>query len=137
MPKETSAGAVVFRRENGKVLYLLLHYDAGHWDFPKGHVEKGESNRETVRRETEEETGIRELNFVEGFEEKISYYYKQDGKTIYKEVFFYLAETEEKRVETSFEHKGFEWLEFGDALERLTYDNAKEVLKKADKGLAH
>src|SRR3989344_321242 len=62
---EVSVGAVVFREENrgGKKerLYLLLHYPSGHFDFPKGHVEAGETEEMTLRRETDEETGIRDL----------------------------------------------------------------------------
>ena len=59
MPKEKSAGAVIFRMENGEPYYLLLRYYSGHWEFAKGHIEEGESNEETVKREIEEETGIK------------------------------------------------------------------------------
>ena len=51
MPIEKSAGAVIFRKQNDAILYLLLHYEAGHWDLAKGHIEKGESLEETARRE--------------------------------------------------------------------------------------
>ncbi|MBW2984716.1 NUDIX domain-containing protein [Candidatus Woesearchaeota archaeon] len=134
MPKEVSAGAVVFRRDKG-IKYLILHYEAKHWDFPKGNVEAGEEEKATVKREVEEETGIKEINFVEGFEEKISYFYKKEGQTIYKEVVFYLAETKEKEVKLSFEHIGYEWLDYEKALERLTFKNAKQILEKANKFL--
>jgi len=59
---------------------LLLQ--GGHWDFVKGHVEKNESERETVLRETEEE--VTDPNFIEGFRQPISYYYRRGGKTIWK-----------------------------------------------------
>ena len=68
--QEHSAGAVIFRNEPGKKLYLLLHYESGHWDFAKGHVEKGETIEQTIGRECEEETGIRDLEFIDGFSEK-------------------------------------------------------------------
>ena len=58
MIEETSAGIVIFRRENSKILFLLLHYPSGHWDFVKGKMEKGESVQQTAIRETKEETGI-------------------------------------------------------------------------------
>ena len=58
---EVSVGAVVYRVENGRRLYLLLHYPSGHFDFAKGHVEAGETEEMTLRRETDEETGIRDL----------------------------------------------------------------------------
>lgn len=54
MKKEKSAGAVII---NDKKV-LLLHYSSGHWDFPKGHIEKGETELETAKREVKEETGL-------------------------------------------------------------------------------
>ena len=58
---EYSVGSVIYRRENGKILFLLLHYVSGHWDFVKGHKEKDETDLETLKRETFEETGIKDL----------------------------------------------------------------------------
>ncbi|MDI3502639.1 MAG: bis(5-nucleosidyl)-tetraphosphatase [Archaeoglobi archaeon] len=131
MRYERSAGAVIFRRNEGRVRYLLLHYPAGHWDFVKGNIEKGESEVETVRRETEEETGISRIKIFEGFREEISYKYRRDNELIHKEVVFYLAETDEEEVTLSYEHTGFKWLSYEDAMKTLTYENAREVLRKA------
>ena len=58
MIEEISAGVVIFRRENSRILFLLLHYPSGHWDFVKGKIEKGETFHQTAIRETKEETGI-------------------------------------------------------------------------------
>jgi 8-oxo-dGTP pyrophosphatase MutT (NUDIX family) len=132
MPQEKSSGAVVFREEGGRRLYLLLHYEAKHWDFTKGHVEKGENDEQTARRECEEETGIRELTIIPGFREMIEYFYKNKEKIMHKQVVFLLARTRKKEVTLSFEHIGFEWLPYEEALGRLTYDNAKNVLRKAE-----
>ena len=132
MPQERSSGVVLFREEASKRLYLLLHYEAKHWDFPKGHIEKNENEEQAARRECEEETGIRDLEIVPGFLERIEYFYKQEKKTMHKEVAFLLAETKTKDVTLSFEHIGSEWLSYPEALGRLTYANAKDVLKKAE-----
>src|SRR3989338_10070131 len=113
MPDETSAGAVVFRKDK-EIKYLLLHYGAGHWDFPKGNIEKGEQEKETVKREIQEETGIAEISFAEGFKERIKYFYRREGRLISKEVVFYLCETKEENVSISHEHIGYEWLNFDD-----------------------
>lgn len=140
MKREKSAGAVIFRREGSRIYYLLLHYESGHWDFPKGHIEEGESDREAVVREIKEETGIKDIRFIEGFKEKISYFFrhgpkykKKKNSLVHKEVLFYLAETKQKEVKISFEHIGFEWLAAKEALERATFENAKEILEKAIK----
>ena len=135
MPSEKSCGAVIFRRGDS-LKYLLLHYEGGHWDFVKGHVEKGESEKDTVLRETAEEVGITNLTFVEGYRQPISYYYRRAGKTVFKEVVFYLLETTVETVRLSREHVGFDWLKFERAHERLTYKNAKDTLQKAHDYLA-
>ncbi|MBL7150916.1 NUDIX domain-containing protein [Candidatus Microgenomates bacterium] len=138
MPLEKSAGAVIFRKEEGKIYYLLLHYPTGsrtskdYWDFPKGHIEKGEDEIKTVKREVEEETGLKDIEFIEGFKEWIKYFFKDKGKTVFKIVTFYLVETKTKDVKISFEHIGYQWLPYKQALEELTFKNAKEILKKAN-----
>lgn len=132
MPLEKSAGAVIFRKENKKIYYLLLHYQWGHWDFPKGNIEKGEELKDTVKREVREETGIENIEFIPGFKENIKYFFKLKGKTIFKIVTFLLAETKEKEIKISREHVGFKWLPFKEAFDQLTFKNAKEILKKAN-----
>ena len=133
---EKSCGAVVYREENGKRLYLILHYDEGHYDFPKGHVEAGESEEETTRRETREETGITDLAFAKNFREIISYFYTREHRKIYKEVIFFIAKTTEEKITLSDEHVGFKWMEYDNAMTALTYKNAKDILKKADAHLS-
>ncbi len=133
MPREISAGAVVFRRTEKGPEFLLLHYQLGHWDFPKGNIEKGEDEKETVKREIAEETGITEIKFVEGFREYIKYFYKRKGQNIFKIVIYYLMETTQKTVKLSYEHIGYEWLLFEEAMKRLTHKNSKDVLTKSAK----
>ena len=137
MEQEKSCGAVIFRRGDG-TNYLLLHYEAGHWDFVKGHAEKEETEEDTVRREILEETGLRNTRFQEDFRERISYFYRRRGRTVSKEVVFYLVEASgDEAVKISGEHVGYQWLPYKQALERLTYKNAKETLRKAENHLQH
>ena len=135
MPVEKSAGAVIFRK-NKKIYFLLLHYQGGHWDFPKGIIERGEKPIDTARREIEEETGIKDIKFIEGFKKWIKYFFKLKGKTIFKIVTFYLAETKTKKIKISWEHIGYKWLPYEEALEQITFKNSKEVLKKANEYLS-
>ena len=130
MPREKSCGAVVFK-ENADREYLLLHYESGHWDFVKGNVEISESEKETVLRELQEETGITRAEFIEDFREQITYYYRRGGETIYKEVIFFLIKTKDLKVTLSHEHIGFKWLKYPEAVRKLTFENAKKVLRKA------
>ena len=131
MLQECSCGAVVFIR-NPDLNYLLLHYEEGHWDFVKGNVEFNESEKETVIRELEEETGILDAKFIEAFREKVTYIYVRKGQPVYKQVLFFLIETRTKKIRISFEHSDFLWLPFLDASKRITFNNSKNVLKKAD-----
>lgn len=135
MEHEKSCGAVIFRVGNG-AKYLLLHYEAGHWDFVKGHVERDESEEQTVMRETLEETGLKDTRLLSDFRERIAYFYRRRGRTVSKEVIFYLVEAlGQEEVKISGEHVGYEWLPYRQALERLTYKNAKETLRKAERHL--
>jgi 8-oxo-dGTP pyrophosphatase MutT (NUDIX family) len=131
MLNEKSCGAVVYA-QTSELKYLLLQYEAGHWDFVKGNVEAGETEKETTVRELGEETGITDATFIEGFKEHISYFYKRQGGTVYKEVVFFLMESKNTNVKLSFEHIAFEWLTYQDAMKRLTFKNARDVLTKAD-----
>ncbi|MCX8174747.1 MAG: bis(5'-nucleosyl)-tetraphosphatase [Candidatus Micrarchaeota archaeon] len=128
---EKSCGAVVFRNQGGMPLYLLLHHKDGHWDFPKGHVVRGETEKETVMREVFEETGIRKLEFSPSFRKTISYKFIKGGSVVKKEVVFLLAKTDESEVRLSHEHGGFDWLLYEEALSRITYANSRGVLRAA------
>jgi len=128
--REKSCGAVVFLK-NTEAKYLLLHYEAGHWDFVKGNVEPNESEKDTVIRELQEETGIADGRFIDSFREKIEYFYRRQGATIHKEVIFFLIETHTGKIALSYEHVGYTWLDYPNAMKRLTFKNAKEVLQKA------
>src|SRR3989338_3789144 len=133
METEKSCGAVVFKRQkDGSVKYLLLHYEAGHWDFPKGHQEKNEKEEQTAVREIMEETGIEDIEFVDGFRDTINYYYKKGEDTVFKEAVFFLAQSATDKIQLSSEHIGYAWLSCEHAHKKLTYNNSKEVLKKAD-----
>ncbi|NDF28804.1 MAG: NUDIX domain-containing protein [Nitrososphaeria archaeon] len=128
---ERSAGIVLFREEDSKKMFLLLHYPSGHWDFVKGRIEKNESERQAALRETKEETGITDVEFIDGFEEKIHYAYQYDGKLVRKEVVFFLGKTKTLSVTLSDEHLDSVWLEYDDAHSKTTYQNAKGLLKKS------
>ncbi len=131
MVQEKSCGAVVFRNTGAGTDYLLLHYGAGHWGFARGQVEKGETEKDTVLREVAEETGITNARFVDGFREEMSYFYRREGKTVFKEVILYLVQALDSTVKLSYEHTEYQWLPYEKALEKLTFQNSKDILRKA------
>lgn len=136
MAKEKSCGAVVFKKQkDGSIKYLLLHYEAGHWDFPKGNQEKKETEEQTVAREIKEETGIEDIELIKGFREIVKYFYRRDEEVIYKEVAFYLVQSLTEKVELSFEHIGYAWMSYEHAYKKLTFNTSKELLRKANQFL--
>jgi len=135
MREQKSAGIVLFRNASNKNEFLLLNYPQGHWDFVKGKMERDETPHETARREAGEETGITDIEFIDGFEESVEYDFRFKNEDILKTVVFFLAKTNEKKISLSHEHNDFVWLEYDDALKKTTFRNAKNVLSKANEFL--
>ncbi len=133
MPTEHSAGVIIFKKGEYLLLYRKAHdnYREG-WLFPRGLIEIGESVEATVRREVKEETGISDLFFVKGFKADTKWFYRKEGKLVFKTATYLLAETGTEKVKISEEHDGFAWLSFSEAMQRLTFRNDKDVLKKAN-----
>ena len=145
---EKSVGAVIFRREDGNIKFLLLNYGKTksgkyHWGFAKGHMEENETEEETMRREVLEETGISDLNLISGFRDKNRHFYRAYGEErekrkksgrktlVAKQVAYLLAETKSEKINLSQEHIDFAWLPFGESKKRLTYKISQKTLEKA------
>lgn len=126
---ESSCGAVVFRKENGKNKFLLIRNKrSAHWGFPKGHIEKGETKEETAIREILEETGLN-VTVLPDFRQNSEYTIQ--GK-IEKSVDIFLAETKETRFkiqEEEIEECG--WFDYDNAMKTLNYENDKRILVEA------
>lgn len=129
---QRSAGAVIFREDGARRLYLLLLYPTSHWDFVKGKIEPGESEIETLLREAREETGIGDLEVVDGFRREIRYNFVHEGTFIRKRVSFFLARTRTAAVRLSHEHRAHVWEPYARAMDTLTYENARGVLEAAE-----
>lgn len=131
MQKDFSYGVVpVYQTETGYE-FLLIQHVAGHWSFPKGHPETDETPLQAAQREFEEETGILsyqlepEISFTE------QYYPEKDGQVLDKTVTYYLAWVSDKKVTPQeAEVQAYAWLEYGQALERITFGGAKKILKQ-------
>jgi len=139
---ERSAGVILFKekkedkKRERKYLLLKYKYKTEFWGFAKGLIEKGEKEEETALREVEEETGLKKIKLRPGFKEREKYFYKREGKTVYKEVVWFLGEVLDKSAgKVSGEHLELKWCSFEEALKLLKFKNSKELLKKAEEHL--
>lgn len=132
---ERAAGFVLFGEHAGHRKYLIVkNRRGGHWGFPKGHIEPGEDPLAAARREVAEEVGIWDLSPVPGFVERISYSFNRGGKQVNKEVVLFLGQAQ-KEGEALGEIEDMHWLPYPEALGRITYEEQREVLRRAERRL--
>ena len=130
---ETSCGFILFNYDSS----LLLQYPQGHWSFPKGHIEQGETNHHaTASRELAEETGIVEISIHEDCVNRTEYTFRRKGSVVPKQVYWYIAETSELDVTLSHEHTNYLWLDFEEAEAQLTFEQEKDILRSAREHLS-
>ena len=135
--RETSAGGVVYRLQEGGALFLLIKDSYQNWGFPKGHLEPGERAEDAAMREVREETGIGDLA-MRGRIETIDWYFRFRGQLIHKICHFYLMET--SQATTNPQHAegitACRWVPFDEARSAISYANARKVLGRANEMIA-
>lgn len=110
---------------------LVLQYPQGHWSFPKGHIEAGESNWETAVRELKEETSLDVQQRDDHFQHDFDYTFRVEDKTIHKTVHYFSAEVHaDQSVSLSHEHQDFRWLPTDEVQHQLTHKNAKSMFQE-------
>jgi 8-oxo-dGTP pyrophosphatase MutT (NUDIX family) len=132
---------IVYKKKSGRILYLLLkrkkHWKG--WEFPKGGIEKGESELQAVKREVKEETSLKAIK-IKNYHKKGEYRYKKmmrdrpgfSGQTYS----LYSAEVARGKIKIDKkEHSGFKWASYEKALKLLTWKDQRECLKIANKEL--
>ena len=129
MLHEKSCGAIVYRKFHGNTEILLIrHINSGHWSFPKGHVEEGETEVETARREIMEETSI-DVIIDPTFRETVVYSPKKD--TIKVVVYFLAKAKNVDYIPQEDEISEIRWVDISYASHVLSYDNDKTIVAKA------
>ena len=129
MEFEKSCGAVIYRNLKGKIEFLAVRSKSyGHWGFPKGHVEKGEIEEDTAKREVLEEVGLN-IILTSDFRTKTEYFVSENIK---KEVVFFISKVSDQSVKIQLEEiADYRWAGFEEMIKLLTFDNDKSVLKEA------
>lgn len=130
MAHEKSCGAVLYYTKQGRRIFLLVN--SHYYGFPKGHVEEGETEKETALREIKEETGI-SAEILDGFRETVNYHLANGNS---KEVVFFVARYENQRYTVNHDELvGITLATYERALHLLNHPDTKNVLKDANKWL--
>ena len=132
MKKEKSCGAVIYKFEEDEIFVLLLKHNLGHWSFAKGHVEAGETEVETAKREVKEEVGL-DIEIDDSFRIMVSYNPYPD---VLKDVIYFPATATSSKIVVQEEEIALaKWVNLSDAFNMITYDNDKKVLEMVVKYL--
>lgn len=128
---EKSCGGLVFRCRGGRIQMLLIrHKKGGRWSFPKGHVEAGETERQTALREIREETGLK-VRLLRGYRECVCYNPRPDVR---KQVVYFLAVSDwVEPVPQEEEIRAAVWMDLDRIPHRMRYWNDKRLVAKAIK----
>ena len=135
MITEKSCGAVVFTRDNEGIKYVIIESKEGIYGFPKGHVEKDETELESARREVLEETGL-EVDFLENFRTEASHSFQRGGETRMKHVVYFLAEfSDQTPIAQESELNAVHFMNYETAMSSFQFENSKRILTEAHKHL--
>ncbi len=129
---DASFGIIPIHDQAGARRFLLVHQKKGHWGFPKGHAEPGETPTQTALRELAEETGIESVRLIGGdcFVERYSFLTKKCER-VDKTVTFFIGLVDDPKVTVQPEEvKDFAWLPADQARDRLTFPEARELLAR-------
>ncbi|MBQ2946711.1 MAG: NUDIX domain-containing protein [Bacilli bacterium] len=127
--KEKSCGAIVYKKENQELKFLLVHQYNSHYSFPKGHMEENETELETALREIKEETNL-DVEIDTSFRYQITYLV--EPKNIMKDVVYFVATPKTfELISQVGEIDECVWCSYEEVLEKLEFDNIKEVFENA------
>lgn len=132
--RDHSCGVIPVRTYHGKRYYLLVQHAAGHWGFPKGHAENGETPGQTALRELEEETGLTDCGLVARPTFREEYVFtKRSGKTVIKDVTYFvgLISDQEARPAEG-EIAAIAWGDARQTRERLTFEEGRRLLDEVE-----
>lgn len=128
--KEPTSGGMIFRRTENNQLEILLIQDAkNRWTIPKGHIEKGETAKQTAEREIREETGLKEMTIL-GYLGKINFRYRRMSSLVLMttEIFLVRAEGNSSKLKPEEWMNGIKWFSAAEALDKIEYEDIGKLI---------
>lgn len=129
--REPTAGGVIFRHnpKNAKVEILLIQDAKDRWTIPKGHIEEGETAKQTAEREIKEETGLRKLRVLNWLG-KINFQYRRQQSLVLMttEIFLVAALGDTNKLKPEEWMNGIRWFEANEALDKIEYEDIGKII---------
>lgn len=127
--REPTSGGLIFRRHNGKIQILLIQDAKKRWTIPKGHIEEGETAKQTAEREIGEEAGLFDLDIL-GWLGKINFRYRRMNKLVLMTTQVYLvhAKSGTDQIKKEDWMSDIRWLDFAEALDKIEYEDISKLM---------
>lgn len=133
--EEKSFGIIPLRKKGEEWQVLLIKHQAGHWAFPKGHPEEGETARETATRELAEETKLKIVEIIADIPLQENYIFQREGSLVYKTVEYFPAIVKGDINIQEEELADFKWVNLLDAKTKITFPEGKNLCAEVEKRL--
>jgi len=137
--REPTSGGIVFRRNTTNEIEILLIQDAkDRWTIPKGHIEEGETAKETAEREIQEEAGLQEMNVISWLG-KIHFRYRRQQSLVLMTTQIYLVQGlgDTNKLKKEEWMNGIGWFPFHKALDMIEYEDIGKLMLLAMKKIRH
>ena len=126
-----SCGFIVYKAENNENFYLIIKSHNGDVGFPKGHMEPGENELQTAIRELKEETRM-DVDTIHDFRYQIEYPLPRVPDAMKQTVYFLGKCASDDIIIQETEVASAEFVTYDKAIEKLTFEETKNMLKKAN-----
>lgn len=127
--REPTAGGIVYRRNKGQLEILLIADSKHRWTIPKGHIEEGETPKQTAKREIQEETGLQEMEMLDWLG-KINFRYRRLNVLVLMttEIFLVEAKGDTDKIVPQEWMTGIKWFPVKDALDKIEYEDIGKLI---------